>query len=200
MAGIRQFDEDAVLDRAMDAFWQRGYGATSMQDLAAATGILRGSLYHAYGDKQAIFLLVFDRYKERLLQAAQATLDQPDLRRALGDFFRFTIASMTQAGADEAGQPGRPRGCLTTKTATDETACDETIRVALRGMLDGLERMLLARLSAAPHGSLTLPAKDAARLIVTATRGVVVMERVYQDAAQLKAIAKSLIGVLLRAD
>jgi TetR/AcrR family transcriptional repressor of nem operon len=200
MAGIRQFDEDVALDRAMDVFWQRGYGATSMQDLAAATGILRGSLYHAYGDKQAIFLLVFERYKERFLQAVQATLDQPDLRRALGDFFRLTIASMNQAGAADPAQPGGPRGCLTTKTATDETAGDELIRSALRGLLDALERMLLARLSAAPHGSLTLPPKDAARLIVTATRGVVVMERVYHDQSQLKAIAKSLVGVLLRAD
>jgi AcrR family transcriptional regulator len=55
MAGTKQFNEEEALDRALDLFWRRGFGPTSMQDLAQATGVIRGSLYHAYGDKQAIF-------------------------------------------------------------------------------------------------------------------------------------------------
>ena len=40
----------------MTNFWRKGLHDATMQDLAAATGVLRGSLYHAYGDKEAIFL------------------------------------------------------------------------------------------------------------------------------------------------
>ncbi|MCZ7153843.1 TetR/AcrR family transcriptional regulator, partial [Salmonella enterica] len=56
MAGVRQFDEGLALDKALALFWQKGYAATSMQELAAATGVQRGSLYNAYGDKETLFL------------------------------------------------------------------------------------------------------------------------------------------------
>ena len=51
MVGTRQFDEDALLEAALRAFWQNGFVATSMIDVAEATGVQRGSLYNAYGDK-----------------------------------------------------------------------------------------------------------------------------------------------------
>ena len=60
MAGVRQFDEGAMIATALDLFWRQGLAATSMPDLAQATGIQRGSLYNAYGDKETIFLRSFD--------------------------------------------------------------------------------------------------------------------------------------------
>jgi TetR/AcrR family transcriptional repressor of nem operon len=52
MAGVKQFDRNQVLDRAMAAFWTRRYEATSIDDLVEATGIGRGSLYGTFGDKR----------------------------------------------------------------------------------------------------------------------------------------------------
>jgi AcrR family transcriptional regulator len=198
MAGIKQFNEEEALQRAMAVFWQRGFGATSMQDLAQATGVLRGSLYHAYGDKQAIFLRVYERYKAAFLEAARAALDLPDVAAALRSFFAYTIESMRTAPAIPGEQAPATRGCLTTKTAIDETAADEAIRLALRGLLNDLAQLLERRLSA-PDAlpRLKLPPKEAAILAVTLTRGIVVMERVYEDPAQLQAIADSLVNLLL---
>src|SRR6202011_688874 len=62
MAGVKQFDRDEVLDRAMAAFWTRGYEATSIDDLVQATGIGRGSLYGTFGDKRQLFLAALDHY------------------------------------------------------------------------------------------------------------------------------------------
>ena len=181
-------------------FWQNGYAATSMQHLAQATGILRGSLYNAYGDKQALFLLAFDRYQTRFLNAAREVLARGDPAAALRNFFAYTIKSMTETlvlhGPEAASAT---RGCMTTKTATDETAMAEPIRVALRSMLENLEKVLEQRLSQPDAaGRLRLPPKEAARLVVTLTRGIVVMERVFQDTARLQATADSLVGVLLQ--
>ena len=53
MAGVRQFDEQEVIAVALDVFWRKGLHDATMQDLAAATGVQRGSLYNAYGDKEA---------------------------------------------------------------------------------------------------------------------------------------------------
>lgn len=190
MVGIRQFNEDQTLDLAMEVFWRQGFGATSMPQLAEATGVLRGSLYNAYGDKQALFLEVFARYQARFLEAARQALSVPDLAQALKFFFAYTIGSMTQ------GTP--PRGCLTTKTAIDETANSEPIRQALRNLLDSLEALLIERFDCAEaEQSLAMDAIAAARLVITLTRGIVVIERLYQDPQRLQDIADSLVDILL---
>ena len=192
MAGTKQFDEDEVLNRAMLLFWRRGYGATSMQDIAQATGVLRGSLYHAYGDKQALFLKIFERYQAAFFAGVRAALDAPTAEEALRRYLRFSIETVTAVAEDDV-----TRGCLTTKTATDETAMDAAIRGALRGLLDGVRGLLEERLSRPDAaGRLALPPAAAARFIVTATRGLVVVERVYGTDARLQAVADDLLHLL----
>jgi AcrR family transcriptional regulator len=190
MVGRRQFDEERTLDRAREVFWLKGYGATSMQDIAAASGVLRGSLYNAYRDKETLFLRVFEGYADQFLAETAQALAHPVVDRALRDFFDFTITSMT------TGNP--TRGCLTTKTAIDTQADGERIRSALRDLLDGMERLLRERLSRDDARSrLTVPPDEAARVLITMTRGIVVMERVYQDPERLRATAASLIDALV---
>ena len=61
MAGVRQFDEQQAYAAALEVFWTKGFRATSMLDLATATGVQRGSLYHAYGGKEQLFLRLFEK-------------------------------------------------------------------------------------------------------------------------------------------
>src|SRR5260370_42100589 len=77
MAGVKQFDRNNVLDRAIALFWRRGYEATSIQDLVDATGINRGSLYSTFGDKQRFFLAVLDRYAEQFARPLMEQLTDP---------------------------------------------------------------------------------------------------------------------------
>lgn len=192
MAGVRQFDEDRTLDLAMNVFWQKGLSATSMQDLAEATGVLRGSLYNAYQGKEQLFLKVFERYRQRMTASMEQALAEPSIRIALEDFFGFIIGSMIE------GTP--TRGCLTTKTAVDGISDVDTIRLALQGMLDDIEALLQRRFALEePKCTLNLPALDASRLVSTFTRGVVVMERIYQDPERLRSTAASMVQVLVKA-
>lgn len=191
MAGVRQFDEDRTLDLALTVFWQKGLSATSMQDLAEATGVLRGSLYNAYQGKEQLFLKVFDRYRQRMTGNMAQALADPSIKVALEQFFAFIIGSMIE------GTP--TRGCLTTKTAVDGIAEIDTIRHALQGMLDDIEALLHERFAAEEgQQTLNLPAFEASRLVSTFTRGVVVMERIYQDADRLRDTAASMVQVLVR--
>lgn len=190
MVGVRQFDEDEALEKALELFWRRGFAATSMQDLAVATGVQRGSLYNAYQDKETIFLRVFDMYRERFLAQLRGSLERPKLRDALRGVFDVVIGSMT------TGAP--TRGCLSTKTALAGEVVEEPFREALTVLLDSLEEILCERLSRPEKGvRLNLPPRDAARLIVTLTRGMVVLERVYRDEKRLKTAAGSLTALLL---
>src|SRR4051794_22316561 len=109
MVGVRQFDEQVVIASALDVFWRKGLHDATMQDLAAATGVQRGSLYNAYGDKEAIFLRAFDQYAEEFLQATRRVLAEGDAAARLPKFFDMVVINMT------SGSP--PRGCLTTRTA-----------------------------------------------------------------------------------
>ena len=105
MVGARQFDEQEVIALALDVFWRKGLHDATMQDLASATGVQRGSLYNAYGDKEAIFLRAFDQYAEQFLQMAATALSRGDAATRLRHFLDIVVTNMT------SGSP--PRGCLT---------------------------------------------------------------------------------------
>ena len=62
MTRPREFNETDALQSAMNCFWQRGYEATSMRDLAASMGMSAPSLYNAFGDKQALFARALELY------------------------------------------------------------------------------------------------------------------------------------------
>ena len=62
----REFDEEQVLDAAMKAFWANGYEATSLADLVSVTGLHKGSLYQAFGDKHSLFIQTLSRYLQNI--------------------------------------------------------------------------------------------------------------------------------------
>ncbi|MEJ8840637.1 TetR/AcrR family transcriptional regulator [Ramlibacter sp. AN1133] len=193
MAGVRQFDEDEVLGAALEVFWARGYGATTMQHLADATGVQRGSLYNAYGGKDQLFLRAYRVYGRRYLDDVRRALASPSLTRSLEAFFAYAVGSMTK---------GRPaRGCLTTKAALDEQLECAEIRAALSELLRELEALLRERLAVPAAGErLRVPVEDAARLLVAMTRGLVVMERVHRQPAELLRAGKALVAALVDED
>lgn len=190
MVGTRQFDEDALLEAALLAFWQNGFEATSMIDVARATGVLRGSLYNAYGDKEQLFLLAFDRYAARFLASAREALSNADPALALDAFFKAAIANMT------GGAPSR--GCLTTKTAIELPRAGKAIGARVRGLIEALEELVEGVLSTpSARRRLTCDPRAAAELIVTFTRGLAVMERT-RDRDHLERIASNFVRTLLR--
>jgi len=148
------------------------------------------NIYNAYKDKESLFLAAYERYGQRGLEEAREVLDKASSpERALRNFFEYTIRSMT------TGSP--TRGCLTTKTVTEETGRGELVHAALKSFLDDFERVVKDRLSREDAASrLALAPADAARLVATLTRGIVVMERVYQDPARLRKTADSLVRAL----
>jgi len=191
MVGVRQFDERQVLARALDLFWRQGLHATSMLDLAAATGVQRNSLYNAYGDKESLFLLAFETYAESVLESVRKAFADPDPARALTKFLEVGIVKMAH------GVP--PRGCLTTKAATEPDVIDTAIQRRLQDLLNETEAIAAKALSSEEARSrLVLSPKMTADVVVTFSRGLAVMERVYQDSQALRRSARALVRSLVR--
>lgn len=92
MARTKEFDREAVLDKAMRLFWRQGYEAASLHDLTAAMGIGRQSLYDTFGDKHALYLAALDRYCATVGGSLFAPLAEPGpVRAAVRRVFELAI-------------------------------------------------------------------------------------------------------------
>ena len=192
MVGVRQFDEQEVIALALDVFWRKGLNDATMQDLAAATGVQRGSLYNAYGDKEAIFLRAFDQYARDFLESVAKLLAEGDVAERLTKFFDSAIVNMT------GGSP--PRGCLTTRTALNAGISSEVVRERVQDLLGRLEQAVSKAISSAPGGRPAAEANRLARVVVTFTRGLAVMERAGYSRKQLKDSASTFVEALAGGD
>lgn len=190
MVGTRQFDEDALLEAALATFWQNGFAATSMIDVAEATGVQRGSLYNAYGDKERLFLLAYERYAEGFLDFVRQTLSNPDPAVALTALLKAVIASLI------VGAPSR--GCLTTKTAIELPLPGKAIEARVKRLIEDLTTLVRDALSTpAARRKLSCDPGIAADLVVTFTRGLAVMERAYHNPRHLEKMAEQFVRLLL---
>jgi len=71
MARPRAFDEALVLCQARTLFANQGYNGTSIDDLVKATGLLRGSLYKAFGSKRNLFELMLTEVSTNFEKSAE---------------------------------------------------------------------------------------------------------------------------------
>ncbi|WP_263993360.1 TetR/AcrR family transcriptional regulator, partial [Mycolicibacterium fallax] len=98
----RQFDEAAVIAEARDVFWTRGYASTSLEDLTTATGLGKGSLYGAFGDKRGLFLRALDAFVADALGAIRRDLQDPR-RDAYDRLVRHIRAQVRAVTGDKRG-------------------------------------------------------------------------------------------------
>jgi AcrR family transcriptional regulator len=133
----RAYDPDAALARAAEVFWQKGYDGTSLDDLVAATGMNRPSLYAAFGDKRALYLKTLERYRNEARTVSLSLLaDNPPLRVYLARFYKAALDLYVQGGA---------RGCYTIGTAATQSVTDPSVRAFVAESIRGTD-VFLARL------------------------------------------------------
>ncbi|BBX04806.1 TetR family transcriptional regulator [Mycolicibacterium moriokaense] len=121
MARPRKFDEADVIAAAREQFWTRGYGATSVDDLTAVTGLGKGSLYGAFGDKHGLFLRALDDYIDTTLDDVRAQLNDPEYR-AYERLTRHLRWQASSVAADKAR-----RGCMVARTAAELGSSDDAV-------------------------------------------------------------------------
>jgi AcrR family transcriptional regulator len=192
MARPRAFNEREVLDRAMRLFWQRGYGGVSFAELEAATGILRTSIYAAYGDKEGLFLAVVDHYDAHYSAQLRARLRAaPTAWAGIEGYF----ARLLEAFAD----PDLPLGCLVTNVAVEGDRGESRLGRRIAGSIALAEDAFVERLTRAQaHGELVAEAdpRALARHLVAVTHGLSVLAKASGDAAALAEVVASLRGTL----
>jgi AcrR family transcriptional regulator len=186
MGRPRKFDEDEVLAAARRVFTETGYHGTSVDDLSRATGLSKGSLYGAFGDKDALFRRVLEDYCAGAGADAVARLDGPE-EEAL-DRLRAWLRM-------PAGNTDR-LGCLLAK-ATAELAWESdavaTLSLATYDKLIDTCRRLVEQAQRAGHVDPAADAEVLGGLIVTTHRGLEAMAKAGVDAKALTRIADATI-------
>src|SRR5258705_2469764 len=128
----RAYKPEIAAGKALDPFRKGGFAATSLDDLSAATGMNRPSLYGAFGDKRELYIKAYQRYRA---DAAAAMIDifkdQQPIRQRLERIFAVALDIYLSGDAG-------PRGCFTVMTAASEAVSDPDIRAMV---LEGLTEM-----------------------------------------------------------
>ncbi len=190
----REFDTDEVVERAMNTFWTNGYHGTSLPNLLAATGLSRGSLYSAFGDKRGLFQLSLDRYVEDALARFD---DELNSQEGAVSGLRACVAGYIDRTTGEAGR----RGCLVVATAMELASQDPDVEKKLGRFFRSAEaRLTRAFEQVRAEGALAdgVEPASAAKLLLGMVEGIRVIAKTGIDRSAWHHAAATLLSSLLR--
>lgn len=192
MGRSRTFDEDAVLDAAIDCFWSRGYEASSVRDLAERMGIGGASLYNAFGDKRALFARSLERYAERSLRERIARLERLGRpKAAIATFFAEII--------DRSLADRERKGCLLVNSALDVAPHDADIGKVVAGYLDEIRAFFARNIrsaQAAGQAPRTLDDAEVSGHLLGVLLGMRVLARARPERGILESVVRPALRLL----
>ena len=182
----KEFDVDLVLDKAMTAFWTRGYEATSLNDLLDCMQIQRASLYNAFGDKRTLFLETLRRYEVNRQAQIASLVKAHSPRRAILSLFQEVVTAVVKHGAG--------KGCFLINTALELSPHDpevaEVVRAAFTHMEHKFFRKMIEKGRANGEIAKSVESAPTARVLLSLLIGLFVLSRSRPEKLLLESIAK----------
>ncbi len=183
MSRPRNFDETVALDQAMRLFWAQGYEGTSLEDLTAALGIAKPSLYAAFGNKRALFDRALERYAGAARERIERALAAPRAIDAAREVLRIYVDVPDDA----------PPGCMLVQGALVCSPASQDVQRAvaeLRGQ--GIHLLEKRLIRAHKEGDLPPDARpgDLARYVFTVAQGLAVQAVGGMTATQRRRVAE----------
>jgi len=191
----RAYQPDIALGKALDLFRRDGFAATSLDDLSAATGMNRPSLYGAFGDKRELYIKSYQRYRD---DARAAMIDifrnEAPLRERLARIYTIALDIYL------SGESG-PRGCFTVMTAASEGVSDPEIRAMVVEGLVELDKAFATCFRLAKEKGELPDSADAtalAQLASATIHTIAIRARARVPRGELEAIVNGAIDVMVR--
>lgn len=192
MARPTEFEREHVLEKAMQAFWDRGYGATSMADLVEVTELQPGSLYAAFKSKQGLFLAALDYYGEcSLAKIEKALAGASSPLEGIRSHFRQLVK--------DAADPKATRSCFLVNTVLELARQNDAVQKRVNRHLGAIEALFRRTLEAAQaNGELSRDKdpKALAAFLMTNIWGLRVLGGTAATPARTKAIVSQLLRIL----
>ncbi len=192
MARPREFNEMAAVQSAMNCFWQRGYEATSMRDLAASMGMSAPSLYNAFGDKQRLFARALERYLDCNARDRVRRLE-PSLppKEAIRRFFAEII--------DHSINDRERKGCFLVNSALEVAPHHKELGAVIAKQFGEIEAFFKRCIVGAQADGSTPRAVDAnntARLLLGVILGIRVLARTGPNRTVLEGMMRPALALL----
>lgn len=190
MARIKEYDENEVLQKAMELFWEQGYEKTSMQELVTHMGIHRRSLYDTFGDKHTLFMSALDRYEELIgIKVASQVKPLASVKQAIRRLFEIAIYR----------NDNKAIGCLTVNTAVELSQHNEEVAEKVVDSFLKTEQLLTDLLLRGQSSGEIAPHHDAKKLsqfMHNSLVGLRVQVKTSDDKQKLESIIDMTLSVL----
>lgn len=195
VARPRSFDPEQVLLAARDQFWSTGYAGTRVDEVAAAAGLGKYSLYNAFGDKHALYLRVFGEYCASIMEMTRRSLEGPDA----GAFARLRsyLLSVAEATAADTAK----RGCFLANATAERSGQDPQICAQARQTFTDLQRLIENCIAAAQRAGEIAPEADCvalAGLVLAVLRGIEALGKGGATGVELRMSAETVVALLPR--
>jgi TetR/AcrR family transcriptional repressor of nem operon len=173
----KQYSEEAVLDKAVDVFWNRGYKSASIRELEKEMGINQFSIYASFGSKKKLFLKALDRYSEQVKE-----IFLTDLIRSNGDI--SDIEKFMKSFVISVRSGRTPNGCLMANTAMDIGSREKEVKIRLNYFFELLNTVfteVLEKAKTRKQLNKNAPIDKYANFLVGCTEGLAVTAKVLDD-------------------
>nr|WP_299342071.1 TetR/AcrR family transcriptional regulator [Allomuricauda sp.] len=192
MPRTKQFDEKEVLNKAMELFWEKGFHATSIQDLVSHLGINRASLYDTFGGKEELFNRAFQTYRNASGDMVKGLLaGGASVKQGFEKLFDFAI--------EEAVKDNARKGCFVVNTTTELIPGDSDIHNILRNNLDHVGKLFATYIQKGiDQGEIdsSKNAKEIGLMLFTFYNGFRVVSKIDADPKKLKRMVAIALSVL----
>lgn len=192
MAGRpKEFNEDIVLNKAINIFWSNGYEATSTEDLLVGMSINKGSLYNSFGSKKKLFSKALDHFAFHSIKVVEQKIQSvPNPIDGICLFFmELSNASITE----------HDKGCFMGNTLAELTNIDNDLKTKAIKCLSELEALFLAYLLKAKESNKLRNDADPevlAKYLLNLWNGINITRRMYPDKAMLSSVIQLQLSVL----
>lgn len=191
MGRLREFDTDEVMEAVINAFWNRGYEATSLADLMAATGLQKGSIYKAFGDKRSLFLKALQSYLDRVYSLSLQAMDEPNSEQALSTWFQLLL--------DSAARPSEAKGCFALNSLIEMAPHDPDVARMLEYQHSRIGKLLERAIAQGQKDGVfrrDLSAQQLRQVLLVVANGTLASSRASFLQSALPDVAASVLAVL----
>jgi TetR/AcrR family transcriptional repressor of nem operon len=188
----REFSESVALEAAIDCFWQRGFEATSMRDLATSMQLSAPSLYNAFGDKQALFARALEQYlncstSDRLSRLEASLPPKEAIHRFFAEIIDHSISDRER------------KGCFLVNSALEVAPHQSEVGAVIAKQFGEIEAFFRRSILAAQADRMTprgLDATDTARLLLGVLLGIRVLARSVPRRSLLEGVVRPALALL----